>query len=707
MHPAAEFIVSYFGSSSSNPIYLASLPNADAASAEPGERHIITRNSEQIAAFVTKWNRPGRGVYFAVSPIERTATRRAEATVAELVGLHVDIDFKSVVETPDEIERIIGELPLPPTKLNHTGHGLHGFWGFRESDAATPENKTGLKRLLRLLADHLGGDLAVCEVARLMRLPGTTNSKNGDALEVRTLADRPARYDPAELARWLENATPVIHRKDEPAGKAGNGASLDNPFLVFAKAFGAGEAPIDVEAMLADMQWLGPGCGGNVHDTLLRCSAAMLTRGETVDTVIAKLLAAWTAASERSGVGLDPVRAAREIREMCESWIAKHPEILEAEEPDVEAAKNPLADFHFDGTGSIEPELRLIDDLLSTTGLTLIGGQSGAGKTFLAIMMAVCLAEQKPFFEREVRERVGTLYVAGEGQGGIAARIAAAKNAAGVELDRQLPIAWLDTAPSLDAPHKVNAFVTKLRALSDRFRQDHGVRLGAVIFDTASACFDLKDENDNAEVTRICKIMQRVGAGFGGAVIPLHHYGKVLEAGPRGASAWRGHTEIIIGALADVDPLTGDVNSRELAITKNRDGTQGPVAPFALELVILGVRKDGREFGACFVKPDIGGETRFGKARKRKAARSETALHDAVVATLDDAGANKTFQGSVVRAVHAEGVRIEFNRRYAVTEEDPLKAARAKRVAFNRALAKLPAEFGMGEFEGIQWIWRV
>jgi hypothetical protein len=200
--------------------------------------------------------------------------------------------------------------------------------------------------------------------------------------------------------------------------------------------------------------------------------------------------------------------------------------------------------------------------------------------------------------------------------------------------------------------------------------------------------------------------MQRVGAGFGGVTVPVHHYGKVLEAGPRGASAWRGHVEIILGALADLDPLTGTASDRALVIAKSRDGIQGPVAPFTLEFIPLGVDKDGKEFGACVVKPELEGEVQFGGAKTRKASRSETALREAISGALNENGVNRTFGGRNVRAVSAEHVRLEFNRRYLVIEEDPLKAARAKRVAFNRALAKLPTEFGMGEFEGTQWIWR-
>jgi hypothetical protein len=54
------------------------------------------------------------------------------------------------------------------------------------------------------LADHLGSDISVCQVSAIMRLPGTTNSKNGDKLEVRVITERPdALYAVAELAGWL------------------------------------------------------------------------------------------------------------------------------------------------------------------------------------------------------------------------------------------------------------------------------------------------------------------------------------------------------------------------------------------------------------------------------------------------------------------------------------------------------------------------
>jgi RepB DNA-primase from phage plasmid len=192
MHPSAEFISEWFAGTTGR-VYLCSLPNPElkgTPAGEPDERHILTRSTEQISGFVGKWDRPGRGLYFCTATIQPDATRRAKETLAELVALHADIDFKSVVETPEEIERIVGQLSPPPTRVHHSGHGLQLFWRFATPIPATTESIAGHERLLRLLANHVGGDLACCEAARLMRLPGTVNSKGGEEIPVRIVTIR-------------------------------------------------------------------------------------------------------------------------------------------------------------------------------------------------------------------------------------------------------------------------------------------------------------------------------------------------------------------------------------------------------------------------------------------------------------------------------------------------------------------------------------
>src|SRR6266566_6082850 len=185
MHPAAKFIIAMFEPHPLGRVYVASLPNPEHKGVEPDERHILTRSSAQITDFVARHDQPGHGCFACVATVQDKATRRAEKTVAQIVCLHTEIDFRQLEETPEEAEHVVSNLPLPPSHVHHSGHGLHLYWFLKSAIAAMPESNARHKQLLRRTADHLGGDPAACLVHQLLRMPGTTNSKNGERREVR------------------------------------------------------------------------------------------------------------------------------------------------------------------------------------------------------------------------------------------------------------------------------------------------------------------------------------------------------------------------------------------------------------------------------------------------------------------------------------------------------------------------------------------
>jgi hypothetical protein len=184
---ASKFLADMFGASTAAPVFICSLPNADARDREVGERHVITRRFDEVEAFVLKWDRKYRGLYYCVSTLQPGSTTRSKATLAELNCLHVDIDFRSIAVTPEEVQRTLHETMYLPSIVVHSGNGLHAYWLFKESVKATLENIKRHEMLLRRLANHLGGDLACAEAARLMRLPGSHNTKNNAWDEVRVL----------------------------------------------------------------------------------------------------------------------------------------------------------------------------------------------------------------------------------------------------------------------------------------------------------------------------------------------------------------------------------------------------------------------------------------------------------------------------------------------------------------------------------------
>src|SRR5262249_10800555 len=153
---------------------------------------------------------------------------------------------------------------------------------------ATPEVVARTEKLLRQLADHVSGDPAVCEVARLMRLPGSDNTKNGDRPPARIMARQPLHYALGDLEELLSEAAPGFGPR-KGAAPAGNACvAVDVPE--------AGGPAVDVEARLAGMRHQGPG-DRSIHATQLAVSAALLNRGVSVDEIVATMLAATRSAA--------------------------------------------------------------------------------------------------------------------------------------------------------------------------------------------------------------------------------------------------------------------------------------------------------------------------------------------------------------------------------------------------------------------------
>src|SRR5262249_33014244 len=287
---------------------------------------------------------------------------------------------------------------------------------------------------------------------------------------------------------------------------------------------------------------------------------------------------------------------------------------------------DPSAVFTFLGDAPASAPRELIKKLIPAYGIAVTGGQPSAGKTFIEMHKAVCLAKGLPFFGHKITERVGTVFVAAEGRGLIPNRFAAALAKASIV--EKLPITWIKQLPDFSSIEGIRLFVRQLKALDERFQGDFGVRLGQVIIDTVAASFGMKDEDDNSEATKVCNVMRTIGEQTRALMAPVHHYGKNPESGLRGASPWKGSAEPGKGVLADIDPLSGHASNRELVCAKARDGEQGPIAPFALEFVELGLDADGEVYGSCCVIPADGQPSRFDKPAGQ--TKGQRAIRDAI-----------------------------------------------------------------------------
>jgi P4 family phage/plasmid primase-like protien len=332
----AQFIVDVFGPSTTHPVFICSLPNDKQDRDKIKQRCVATRDPQVIEGFIRKWDLPQRSTYFCVNPLKKGTTNRSKGTVAELNGLHLDIDFKSVDATPEQILEALRQCSLPPTKVVASGHGYHAYWLLRQSLPSTPENIDAIEYLLGQLALMFAGDREPAHIAALMRMVGTHNSKHGDNIEVVCVIDNPlARYDVPMLTTWLREAIhPVLTRKVSANGSDGGES---NPFLAAAARYGY-KPPINVEERLAQMTYQGSGDSA-VHQTQLHVSAALINQGMTVDAVVELLLKRTREAVGGIGQSWDWDLEEASIRRMCEGWIKKNPKL--ADSPQSESGPDP------------------------------------------------------------------------------------------------------------------------------------------------------------------------------------------------------------------------------------------------------------------------------------------------------------------------------------------------------------------------------
>lgn len=338
MDNPSDFIARLYGGSySSDPIFVCSLPNVSGAPGEPAERSILTRTLADIDGFAAKWDRAGRSTYFCVNPLRPDAaperpggSRRTKANVSELVTCHAETDLKSVEDGVDKAAILAAamSLPCPPSVCNDSGRGLHHYWLLNEPLEGTPENKERIEALNGRLGELLAGD-PVGDVCRLLRLPGTHNTKEGGWLDCHTVHARwEPRYELADLEEMVASTQARLRRKATSRRALAAASPDDNPFLAAAAKLGF-KPPLDVERALDEME------PGNIHNTILVVSASMMGRGVHPDDIVAALLPEVERANLAAGGEWSERQARRDeakILGMCAAWARKHPEVAERRE---------------------------------------------------------------------------------------------------------------------------------------------------------------------------------------------------------------------------------------------------------------------------------------------------------------------------------------------------------------------------------------
>jgi len=196
----------------------------------------------------------------------------------------------------------------------------------------------------------------------------------------------------------------------------------------------------------------------------------------------------------------------------------------------------------------INPYLLTVDDLdrlpdptwqiagiLPQGSVALLYGEPGAGKSFVALDMALCIATARPWQGRTVAQG-DVLYIAAEGGSALKHRVVAWRDRRGAKPSRAVFRA---------KPCDISNEGERSLLISEAHKA--GWQPRAVVVDTLARCFGTGDENSTQAMNAFVAGLDHLREAFPDAtILVVHHSGKDRSKRDRGNSALRGAADVVM-----------------------------------------------------------------------------------------------------------------------------------------------------------------
>lgn len=229
----------------------------------------------------------------------------------------------------------------------------------------------------------------------------------------------------------------------------------------------------------------------------------------------------------------------------------------------------------------------LVEGLLMKGGQSVIYGEPAAGKTYIAIDLAVHIARGVDWMDRKI-EKGQVLYVAAERPDIAMKRLNFYRNFLGIDqLDIYLYKKPFDLYTSTkDADELIN-FVVDTNGRE-------ATPLTLIIFDTLAKIMVGANENLSSDMGKVVSRLDQITAKTKAHCMVVHHSGKDRSKGARGSNS-------LLGAIdTELEIIKSKVN-RFIEVTKQREGEEGQRIGF--ELKHFDLTSDGVLLSSCIVQP--------------------------------------------------------------------------------------------------------
>lgn len=517
----------------------------------------VTENGLRMAAeHAARRNMMGENVYVGVNPRKPGTSRQATADDVEIAFFHfADIDKAAAVDGLVERYRT-----LPPTMTVTTGtvpnKRPHLYWRLEEP----VRNLKEWTERQRGVAQALGGDMVI-DPPRIMRLAGTVNFPTQKKLAAGYRVELTGLR--TQFADERLDVTPDLVRQAYPPREvAPVEVTATAPASTTLADMASGR--LKIADLLAAIRH-----GDNWHNNMVRLVAHLAAIGRT-DAEILGLAAGITL----PGYSVD--QTAREmviaLRGARQKWALPEPDEqpVDAEEATREEADSVFALLDMDELEALPPPTWLIDNLLADFGLSILYGDPGAGKSFIALDMALRIAYGMDWHGTPAKA-TGVLYIAGEGARGLGKRVKGWR--------REHAMEGVD-APFLLLPVAVQLLDDKERAkllrTIDAAKARAGFEIGLTVVDTMSRASAGQDENSQETMSKMVAACGDIQDHTKGAVLGIHHSGKDKERGMRGST-------VLLGGCDASLKLTKSASEQvKIEVEKQKDAEE--IAPILMQM---------------------------------------------------------------------------------------------------------------------------
>jgi hypothetical protein len=565
---AQRFIAHMSGSADA----LITLQTFDDSKGERGHlARILHGTIDQHVEELSRLQREGAGVYWMVNIGDGNG--RCEENVTAVRCLFADLDG-----TP--LEPIVNAL-----KPHAIIESSPGRWHVYYLVADCPKHR--FKSLQSAIARRFGSDPSVCDLPRVMRMPGFSHMKGDPFIsQIIELNNRDA-YFLAEIEFDLlgGDVPNEVRNNAQPANLADA-----TDALAYLPPQPLEDIPENRKRLAGALSALSADCD---RDTWRNIVFSILSTHLPDSAEIAR---EWskTAPNRYDEHAFDSlVKSYKDERRHGGNLIGPGTLFHLAKEAGwIDSPNGDADDLNADTTFRLIPAHKfvhagpvswLVRNLIQREGLGVIYGESGSGKSFFVLDLSGAIARGTSWRGLAVTSGP-VVYIAAEGAGGFRKRLQAFAQHHGIKL-RELPFLVLGDAPNLLRDDD--------RPLSRAIQSAGGAVL--IVVDTLAMVTPGGNENSGEDMGAVINRCKRLQAETGAFVLLVHHSGKDASRGARG---WSG-----IRAAVDLEiEITRNGDDRTARVTKQKDGEDGSIFPFRLEVIDLGADAEGNPSTSCVVE---------------------------------------------------------------------------------------------------------